>query len=129
VNLLTNRGGSAQHFAREHSDKTLWHKLVDAGAKYEDSYGVEEPLRVIHRVERNDVWNIDFWRAAANLMIAPRINDMLMHDMRIHKIDEYEFKINDKDLPKKKKRAHDEKLANPPPRVKASLFKKQFGRK
>jgi hypothetical protein len=133
VNLLTNRGGSAQHFARKHSDKTLWHKLVDAGAKYEDGYGVEEPLPI----KFEDY--MDFWRAAADLMIAPRINDMRMidirmpdirmHDMRIHKIDEYEIKINEKDIPKKKKRAHDEKLANPPPRMKASLFKKQFGRK
>jgi len=120
VNLLTNRGGSAQHFAwreSDNSDKTLWHKLIRAGAKFKDGYGYEEPLRVIHRFERNDVWNIRFF-----------INDIHMRDMRINDM-EYEFKINDKDLPKKKKRAHDEKLANPPPRVKASLFKKQFGRK
>lgn len=130
VNLLTNRGGSAHHFASKHSDKTLVGKLIDAGAKYEDGYGVEEPLPIKYTVDDY----MDFWRAAADLMIAPRINymrmpDIRMHDMRIHKIDEYEFKINDKDLPKKKKRAHDEKLANPPPHVKASLFKKQFGRK
>jgi hypothetical protein len=133
VNLLTNRGGSAHHFASKHSDKTHVGKLINAGAKYEDGYGVEEPLPI----KFEDY--MYFWRTAANLMNAPRINDMRMpdirmhdmrmHDMRIHKIDEYEFKINDKDLPKKKKRAHDEKLANPPPRVKASLFKKQFGRK
>lgn len=130
VNLLTNRGGSAHHFASKHSDKTLVGKLIDAGAKYEDGYGVEEPLPIKYTVDDY----MDFWRAAADLMIAPRINymrmpDIRMHDMRIHKIDEYEFKINDKDLPKKKKRAHDEKLANPTPHVKASLFKKQFGRK
>ena len=131
VNLLTNRGGSAQHFAwsaSQDSERTLWHKLIDAGAKYEDGYGVEEPLPI-----KFDDY-MYFWRTAANLMNAPRINnmrmlDIRMHDMRIYKIDEYEFKINDKDLPKKKKRAHDEKLANPPPRMKASLFKKQFGRK
>jgi hypothetical protein len=114
MNLLTNRGGSAHHFARKHSDKTLWRKLIDAGAKYEDGYGVEEPLRVINRFER--------------FFINYGINDIHMRDMRINDM-EYEFKINDKDLPKKKKHAHDEKLANPPPRVKASLFKKQFGRK
>lgn len=110
VNLLTNRGGSAHHFASEHSDKTLSGKLVDAGAKYEDGYGVEEPLRVIHRMERNDVWNFS---------VLDYINDFY----RIAHIG-----IDDINV-KKKKRAHDEKLANPPPRVKASLFKKQFGRK
>lgn len=128
VNLLTNRGGSAHHFASKHSDKTHVGKLIDAGAKYEDGYGVEGPLPI----KFEDY--MYFWRTAANLMNAPRINDMRMpdirmHDMRIYKIDEYEFKINGNDVPKKKKRAHDEKLANPPPHVKASLFKKQFGRK
>lgn len=110
VNLLTNRGGSAHHFASEHSDKILSGKLVDAGAKYEDGYGVEEPLRVIHRVERNDVWNF---------FVRDYINDFY----RIAHIDIDEINV------KKKKRAHDEKLAKPPPHMKASLFKKQFGRK
>jgi len=105
VNLLTNRGGSAHHFASEHSDKTLSGKLVDAGAKYEDGYGVEEPLRVIHRVERNDVWNFS---------VLDYINDF--------------YRIGETNT-KKKKRTHDEKLANPPPHMKASLFKKQFARK
>jgi len=128
VNLLTNRGGSAHHFASKHSDKTLSGKLVDAGAKYEDGYGVEEPLPI----KFEDY--MYFWRTAANLiMLDSRINDMHMRDMRINDMHmrdiEYEFKINDKDLPKKKKRAHDEKLAKPPPHMKASLFKKQFGRK
>jgi hypothetical protein len=144
VNLLTNRGGSAHHFASEHSDKTLVGKLIDAGAKYKDGYGVEEPLPIKHTFNDyiyflramiapriNDIHMRDMrinHMEYANLMIAPRINDIHMPDMRINDM-EYEFKINDKDLPKKKKRAHDEKLANPPPRVKASLFKKQFGRK
>ena len=126
VNLLTNRGGSAHHFASKHSDKTLVGKLIDAGAKYEDGYGVE-----IHRFERNDVWNIHFFINYGINDIHMRdmhIRDMLINDMHMRDI-EYAFKINDKDLPKKKKRAHDEKLANPPPRMKASLFKKQFGRK
>jgi ankyrin repeat protein len=130
VNLLTNRGGSAHHFASKHSDKTLVGKLIDAGAKYEDGYGVEEPLPEKYTV--GDYMYI--WRAAVNLiMLDSRINDMHMRDMRINDMHmrdiEYEFKINDKDLPKKKKRAHDEKLAKPPPHMKASLFKKQFGRK
>ena len=132
VNLLTNRGGSAHHFASKHSDKTLVGKLIDAGAKYEDGYGVEEPLRVIHRVERNDVWNI--YRIHNYFDEIHRIYDRQINinlnviDVQKKKKRAHDEKLDD-DVPKKKKRAHDAKLANPPPHVKASLFKKQFGRK
>lgn len=115
VNLLTNRGGSAQHFAWEHSDKTLWHKLIYAGAKFEDGYGDEKPLPIEYYV-----------RQAANPIAAPRRRYYII----INGIEmEFEIKINANDAQKKKKRAHDEKLAKPPPHMKASLFKKQFGRK
>ena len=116
VNLLTNRGGSARYFAFEHSDKTLWHKLIDVGAKFKDGYGVEEPL------PRVDIYNdVMGWNYRWN-------NDIL----HIHSYINEFYRIgetNTKDVQKKKKRAHDEKLANPPPHMKASLFKKQFGSK
>lgn len=123
VNLLTNRGGSAQHFAwsaSQDSERTLWHKLIDAGAKYKDNYGYEQPLR--KKFSFDDY--MAYWRDAAN-RIAPRFTYDYF-EMNVNKI---VIEINHKDLPKKKKRAHDEKLANPPPHMKASLFKKQFGRK
>lgn len=109
VNLMTNRGGSAQHFAWSASDKTLWHKLIDAGAKFKDNYGYEKPL------SRVDIYD----------------DVMGWHHRWINYISEF-YRIgetNTKDVQKKKRRAHDEKLANPPPHMKASLFKKQFGRK
>lgn len=122
VNLLTNRGGSAQHFAwrnSDNSDKTLWHKLINAGAKYEDGYGVEEPLP-----KKFSVGDYMYaWRRQNNnnIYILNYINEF-------YGIGEKFYDIGEKNT-KKKKRAHDEKLANPPPHMKASLFKKQFGRK
>jgi hypothetical protein len=122
VNLLTNRGGSAQHFAwrnSDNSDKTLWHKIINAGAKYEDGYGVEEPLP-----KKFSVGDYMYaWRRKNNnnIYILNYINEF-------YGIGEKFYNIGEKNT-KKKKRAHDEKLANPPPHMKASLFKKQFGRK
>lgn len=121
VNRLTNRGGSAQHFAwreSDNSDKILWHKLIRAGAKFKDGYGYEEPL------SRADIYDdVMGWHHRWN----NNINRISSYINEFYSIGD----INVKDVQKKnnKKRAHDAKLANPPPHVKASLFKKQFGRK
>ena len=142
VNLLTNRGGSAQHFAwreSDNSDKTLWHKLIDAGAKFKDGYGYEEPLSKTYDYfgDRRGIWfrrDFSFRQRLPKKILS--INDMRINDMEywrdapgLRYDDYFDIKINANDVQKKKKRAHDEKLANPPPHVKASLFKKQFGRK
>ena len=115
VNLLTNRGGSAQHFAwreSDNSERTLWHKLINAGAKFKDGYGYEEPLPRVDIYDDVMGWNY-------------RWNNHILH-IRSYINDFY--RIDDTNV-KKKKRTHDEKLAKPPPHMKASLFKKQFGRK